>query len=77
MCTEPDTMIPMVAHSSRLEKLILIGDHKQLQPVILCFPAIDAKLNVSLFERCAEKNGVTIMLTEQYQMACFSRVYRL
>ena len=72
MCTEPDTMIPLVNHSQRLDKLVLIGDHKQLQPIVLCFAAMAAKFNVSLFERYAEGTGVTVMLTDQYRMVSFN-----
>lgn len=34
MCTEPETLAPII--SSKAEQVVLIGDHKQLQPVVLC-----------------------------------------
>ena len=70
-------MIPLVTHSDHIEKLVLIGDHKQLQPVILCWDALAAGLGVSLFERFAQQHGaITVMLTEQYRMVFFTAVLR-
>lgn len=80
MCTEPETLIPLVAHNKKIKKVVLIGDHKQLQPVVLCRAAENANLNKSLFERCVENNKVdpeeqnekgakeVILLEEQYRM---------
>ena len=67
MCTEPEAMIPLVEFSPGVEKIVLIGDHKQLRPIVKCKEAEKALLTTSLFERCAERR-VTVMLTEQYRM---------
>jgi len=69
MCTEPETLIPLVGFSPKIERIVLIGDHKQLQPIIKCQAAKKAQLDKSLFQRYAEKHSVQmIMLTEQYRM---------
>jgi len=69
MCTEPETLIPLVGFSPKVSRIILIGDHKQLQPIIKCQAAKKALLDKSLFERYAERQDVDmIMLTEQYRM---------
>ena len=63
MAYEPETIVPM-----RLcEHVILLGDHKQLQPVIEYKPARENGLTTSLFERYA-KTRKTEMLTIQYRM---------
>ena len=65
MAIEPETIIPV----SICEHVILIGDHKQLQPVIDYTPAKQNGLSVSLFERYAETfAGFTETLTTQYRM---------
>lgn len=46
-------------------QIILIGDHKQLQPVIPCKRAERLGLGISLFSRYTEFAG---MLTTQYRM---------
>ena len=48
-----------------LLQVVLIGDHKQLQPIILCRQASDCGLGVSMFERL---HGHAGMLTIQYRM---------
>ena len=66
MASEPETIVPM----SLCEHVILLGDHKQLQPVIEYKPARDNGLTTSLFERYAKsgrKNKV-LMLDIQYRM---------
>ena len=71
MCTEPETLIPIVGMSPKVNKIILIGDHKQLQPITTCQEAKQALFNKSLFERYAEAdagNSKVIMLDEQYRM---------
>ena len=45
---EPATLL---AISHGCERLVLVGDHKQLPAVVLSRPAIERGLNVSLFER--------------------------
>ena len=63
MAYEPETIVPM-----RLcEHVILLGDHKQLQPVIEYKAARENGLTTSLFERYA-KTRKTEMLTIQYRM---------
>lgn len=71
MCTEPETLIPLVGFSPAIKRIILIGDHKQLQPISRCKEAKKALLNKSLFERYTEidaDHSKVIMLTEQYRM---------
>lgn len=65
MVMEPECMIPI-----RLaEHVVLIGDHKQLQPVIECRQAELMGLGTSLFQRYVEKVGVEpLMLDTQYRM---------
>ena len=67
MCIEPETLLPMVLS----EKIILVGDHKQLQPVVLNKTAESLGLKISMFQRLIEDERMTrycIMLTEQYRM---------
>ena len=56
-------MVPIV--SAKPEQVILIGDHKQLQPVITDDGARRLGLGVSLFERYATQAH---MLVTQYRM---------
>ena len=63
MCREPDTMIPILACNP--EKVVLIGDHKQLQPVVSCPKARKAGLDVSLFKEFSKS---AVMLQVQYRM---------
>lgn len=46
--TEPETLIPILKGAKHV---ILVGDHCQLGPVIMCKKAAKAGLNQSLFER--------------------------
>ena len=67
MCTEPETLLPMILS----KKIILVGDHKQLQPVVLSKTAKSLGLKISMFERLYEDEKMShycIMLTEQYRM---------
>jgi hypothetical protein len=64
MCMEPETLIPLVSFRSA-EKIVLIGDHKQLQPIVKNRNAKSLGLGKSLFERYAKK---VTMLEEQYRM---------
>lgn len=67
MCTEPECMAVIVA--TQAKQVVLIGDHKQLQPVILCQKAADLGLQNSLFERYAKsKPAFLTFLSEQYRM---------
>ncbi|XP_046567928.1 LOW QUALITY PROTEIN: helicase with zinc finger domain 2-like [Haliotis rubra] len=49
MCTEPQSMIPIIANHP--EQVVLIGDHRQLRPIIQCQAAAELGLDQSLFER--------------------------
>ena len=67
MCTEPETLLPIILS----KKIILVGDHKQLQPVVLNKTAESFGLKISMFERFFEDEKMSryrIMLTEQYRM---------
>ena len=63
MCIEAETLSAMLG--SNANQVILIGDHKQLQPVIQCDKAKDLGLGISMFERFSEKAD---MLQIQYRM---------
>ncbi|KAF8512101.1 P-loop containing nucleoside triphosphate hydrolase protein [Hysterangium stoloniferum] len=66
MSTEPASLIPLMKGSRHLA---LIGDHKQLPPVITSKEAQAGGLSISLFERLIEAKTVpTIMLDKQYRM---------
>lgn len=64
MCMEPEALIPLVSFSST-GQIVLIGDHKQLQPIVINRHAKNLGLNISLFERYANK---ALMLDLQYRM---------
>lgn len=66
MVYEPETIVPL----SLCEHAVLIGDHKQLQPVIDYNPARMFGLSTSLFERYALSYGklYTYTLRTQYRM---------
>ena len=69
MCTEPETLLPMILS----KKIILVGDHKQLQPVVLNKTAESLGLKISMFQRLFEDENMSqycIVLTEQYRMVC-------
>ncbi|KAF9526041.1 P-loop containing nucleoside triphosphate hydrolase protein [Crepidotus variabilis] len=66
MSTEPASLIPIMKGS---QHVALIGDHKQLPPVIISKEAKEGGLNVSLFERLTEEGHVhSSMLNTQYRM---------
>ena len=69
MCVEPETLLPMISS----KKIILVGDHKQLQPVVLNKTAESLGLKISMFQRLFEDEKMSrycTMLTEQYRMVC-------
>ena len=66
MCMEPESMVPIVS-AKHATQVVLIGDHKQLQPIIKSRQAANVGLSISLFERCANISGAT-MLRIQYRM---------
>ncbi|KAG9037134.1 hypothetical protein FRB95_006688 [Tulasnella sp. JGI-2019a] len=66
MCTEPASLVPIMKGS---EHVALIGDHKQLPPIITSPEALEGGLGVSLFERLITEDKVpTVMLDRQYRM---------
>ena len=65
MCTEPQTMLPIISTQPR--QIVLLGDHKQLRPIVTCSNARKKQLDVSLFERYA-KSDYMLMLNLQYRM---------
>jgi ATP-dependent RNA/DNA helicase IGHMBP2 len=63
--TEPSSWIPLIFS----RKLIIAGDHRQLEPTIKSLQASHDGLNITLFERMINKYPNTaIMLTVQYRM---------
>jgi len=65
MCKEVESLVPIV--SCRPQQVVLIGDHRQLQPIIIDKTAQSFGLDRSLFERYATSAH---MLTIQYRMVC-------
>jgi regulator of nonsense transcripts 1 len=63
--TEPETLIPILRGAKHV---ILVGDHCQLGPVIMCKKAAKAGLNQSLFERLVCLGIRPIRLQVQYRM---------
>ena len=66
MANEPECITPL----ELCDHIVLVGDHKQLQPVIDYGPAREHGLSMSLFQRYADKfDGQHIKkLTIQYRM---------
>ncbi|KDN39857.1 P-loop containing nucleoside triphosphate hydrolase protein [Tilletiaria anomala UBC 951] len=66
MATEPTSLIPLI---KGCQHLAIIGDHKQLPPVVASLDAKLGGLGISLFERLInEKAAPSVMLNEQYRM---------
>ena len=63
MCMELESLVPIT--SSKARQVVLIGDHKQLQPIIQDNLAMTLGLSVSMFERLSERAK---MLELQYRM---------
>lgn len=63
--TEPECMVPVVLGA---KQLILVGDHCQLGPVVMCKKAANAGLAQSLFERLVVLGIRPIRLQVQYRM---------
>lgn len=63
--TEPECLIPVVLGA---KQLVLVGDHCQLGPVVVCKKAAKAGLGQSLFERMVILNMRPIRLQVQYRM---------
>ena len=65
MATEPETL----AAISKCQQAVLIGDHKQLQPVVKNRAAKESGLGKSLFQKYAETNeDLVTVLDFQYRM---------
>jgi len=62
---EPECLIPLI---SGCKQAILVGDHKQLGPVIMNKKAAKAGLNQSMFERLVNLGMAPIRLNIQYRM---------
>ncbi|EAR91027.2 AAA domain protein (macronuclear) [Tetrahymena thermophila SB210] len=62
---EPETIIPL---QHQAKKLILIGDHKQLPPIILSIQASKDGLKRSLFSRLVQAGLIPQFLSIQYRM---------
>lgn len=63
--TEPECLIPIVRGA---KQVVLVGDHCQLGPVIMCKKAARAGLSRSLFERLVMLGNRPIRLQVQYRM---------
>ena len=63
--TEPETIVPLV-HGA--ERVILVGDHLQLQPVVISLQAKACNYDRSLFERLITLGMKTQLLSVQYRM---------
>ncbi|XP_034143471.1 helicase with zinc finger domain 2 isoform X2 [Esox lucius] len=66
MATEPQALIPLVSY--RPEKIVLIGDHKQLRPIVKNALVRKLGMSKSLFERHFNCKTNTVMLDTQYRM---------
>ena len=60
---ELESLVPITF--SRAKQVVLIGDHKQLQPVVKDQQAMTLGLNISMFERLSDRAQ---MLKLQYRM---------
>lgn len=63
--TEPECMVPVVLGA---KQLVLVGDHCQLGPVVMCKKAAKAGLAQSLFERLVILGIRPLRLEVQYRM---------
>ncbi|KAG7015680.1 Regulator of nonsense transcripts 1-like protein [Cucurbita argyrosperma subsp. argyrosperma] len=66
--TEPECLIPLVLGAKQACRAVLVGDHCQLGPVIMCKKAARAGLAQSLFERLVLLGVKPIRLQVQYRM---------
>jgi len=62
---EPECLIPIVMGA---KQLVLVGDHCQLGPVVMCKKAARAGLSQSLFERMMHNGVKPVRLNVQYRM---------
>ena len=65
MCTEPQSIAAIIATNAK--HVVLVGDHKQLQPIIQTRDASNLGMRKSLFERYATRAS---FLKYQYRMVC-------
>ena len=63
--TEPESLVPLV-HGA--ERVVLVGDHKQLAPVIISLPVKKAGMERSVFERLVRQGETPVLLDTQYRM---------
>ncbi|XP_062868583.1 3'-5' exoribonuclease HELZ2-like [Trichomycterus rosablanca] len=63
MATEPEAFIPLVSHNP--EQIVLLGDHKQIRPIVSCARVKELGMEMSLFERYMAQ---AVMLDMQYRM---------
>jgi ATP-dependent RNA/DNA helicase IGHMBP2 len=61
---EPACWVPI----SRADKVIFAGDHCQLPPTVKSLKAGKEGLNVTLFEKCIQRQKADVMLETQYRM---------
>ncbi|XP_071820469.1 3'-5' exoribonuclease HELZ2-like isoform X2 [Apostichopus japonicus] len=66
MCSEPDTLIPLVNHNP--SQVVLIGDHMQLRPIIQEPHARELGAETSLMEKYQRYEKRAITLNIQYRM---------
>ena len=64
--TEPELLIPLVCGEAR--QAILVGDHKQLGPVVIDEQAARDGYSISLFKRMVALNARPVRLEVQYRM---------
>ena len=62
---EPECLLPML---KGVKQVILVGDHRQLGPVITCRETAKAGLNMSMFERLVSMGIRPLRLQVQYRM---------
>lgn len=63
--TETACLIPLIRDC---QQLVLIGDHKQLAPVVISMYAQTKGMKISLFERLLRQGITPILLNVQYRM---------
>ena len=63
--TEPEVLVPLCRG---VQQAVLIGDHRQLPPVVSCAKARQGGLSLSMFERVASRGFPVRMLQVQYRM---------
>ena len=63
---EPDSLLPLLRKSSHV---VMVGDHKQLPPVVFSKQLVALKYGRSMFERLIDREEMpSHMLTKQYRM---------